>query len=153
MSILRNCTRILAGGLAALALGVAPGLADPVASRTVADPPAPANPVVKVRAGIRVPPGILAGVPTGGSPGGVRLRTVYPPYPVGFSADPYFSPPAVVTVPPPIVFAPPPFLYDAAPFGLPFYGGCFVPSDFAGQHGYYGSCAEALYRQWTSRPY
>jgi hypothetical protein len=56
-------------------------------------------------------------------------------------------------VPPPIVFAPPPFLYDVAPIGLPLFGGCFVPSDFAGQHGYFGSCAEAWYRQWWSRPY
>jgi len=88
------------------------------------------------------------------------LRTVYPPYPIGFEADPYFTPPAVVVAPPPLVFAPPPllfapppFLYDMPPSWLPFGGGCFVPSDNVGQHGYYGSCAEALYRQWTSRPY
>ena len=60
-------------------------------------------------------------------------------------------PPPIVFAPPPIWLAPP-FPADFAPIGLPFGGGCFVPSDFAGQHGYYGSCAEALYRQWMSRP-
>jgi hypothetical protein len=150
----RNRSRILAGGLAVIvAVGsAAPASADLVGG-TAVQRPAPNPHVAEVRRhGVRVPAGILAGVPTGASPGGVRLRTYYPPYPVGFSADPYFAPPAVVTVPPPIVFAPPPFFYDAAPIGLPFYGGCFVPSDFGGQHGYYGSCADAFYRQWMSRP-
>jgi hypothetical protein len=143
----RNRSWIFVGGLAAL-LGL--GSATPACADLVGGAvrlPAPVH-----RQGVRVPAGILAGVPSGASPGGVRLRTVYPPYPVGFSADPYFTPPAMVTVPPPIVFAPPPFFYDGAPIGLPFYGGCFVPSDNAGQHGYYGSCADAVYRQWTSRP-
>jgi hypothetical protein len=150
----RNRSRIFAGGLAAL-LGLgsaAPASADLVGG-TAVQRPAPDQRVAEVRRhGVRVPAGILAGVPSGASPGGVRLRTVYPPYPVGFAADPYFTPPAMVTVPPPIVFAPPPFFYDGAPIGLPFYGGCFVPSDNAGQHGYYGSCADAFYRQWMSRP-
>jgi hypothetical protein len=152
----RNRSRIFAAGLAAIVTlgGAAPASADPVAGTAERRPASePEQRVVKVWGrGVHVPAGILAGVPTGASPGGVRLRTVFPPYPVGFSADPYFTPPAVVTVPPPIVFAPPPFLYDIAPIGLPFYGGCFVPSDFAGQHGYYGSCADAFYRQWMSRP-
>jgi hypothetical protein len=149
-----NRSRILAGGLAAL-LGLgsaAPAGADLVGGTAVQRPASNQHVAGVRRHGVRVPPGILAGVPTGASPGGVRLRTYYPPYPVGFSADPYFTPPAVVTVPPPIVFAPPPFLYDVAPIGLPFYGGCFVQSDNAGQHGYYGSCADAFYRQWMSRP-
>ena len=151
----RDRCRSLAAGAAVLAAlsGAAPARADLVGG-TAAQTPAPVERVVTVRRhGVRVPPGILAGVPSGGSPGGVRLRTVYPPYPAGFSADPYFVPPAVITVPPPIVFAPPPFFYGGPPIGLPFYGGCFVPSDFAGQHGYSGSCAEALYQQWTSRPF
>jgi hypothetical protein len=152
----RNRNRILAGGLAAvLGLGsAAPVRADPVGDTPV-QRPAPDQRIAKVHwRGVHVPPGILAGVPTGASPGGVRLRTYYPPYPVGFAADPYFTPPAVVTVPPPIVFAPPPFLYDIAPIGLPFFGGCFGPSDVAGQPGYYGSCAQAWHRQqWWRRPY
>ncbi len=122
--------------------------------------PAPEPRVAKMRRrGVHVPAGILAAVPTGAIPGGARLRTVYPPYPLGFAADPYFTPPAVVTVPPPIIFVPPPvvvappFLYDGAPLGPPFGGGCFVPSDFAGLHGHYGSCAAAFHRQLTSRPY
>jgi hypothetical protein len=155
MGTSRNRSRSLAAGLAALLGlgGAVPARADLVGDPAV-QPPAPEQRVVTVRRpGLRVPPGILAGVPSGASPGGVRLQTVYPPYPVGFSADPYFTPPALITVPPPIVFAPPPFFYGGPPVGLPFYGGCFVPSDFAGQHGYYGSCAESLYRQWWSRPY
>ncbi len=115
----RNRSRILAGGLAAI---VAIGGAAPASAGGVVQPPAPHQRVAKLRwHSVHVPPGIVAGVPTGASPGGVRLRTVYPPYPVGFAADPYFTPPAVVTVPPPIVFAPPPimvappFLYDIAP--------------------------------------
>ncbi len=150
-----NRHRMIAGALAAIvALGsAAPARAD-VAGGTAVAQQAPDRRAAKPRwRGVHVPPGILAGVPTGASPGGARLRTVYPPYPVGFAADPYFTPPAVVTVPPPIVFAPPPFVYDGAPIGLPLYGGCFVPSDFAGQHGYFGACADAFYQQWTSRPY
>jgi hypothetical protein len=163
----RNRTRILATGMAAfVGLGSpAPAHADLIDDTTVQQPPpTPESRVVKVRwRGVRVPPGILTGVPSGAIPGGARLVTYYPPYPVGFSADPYFTPPATITVPPPIVFAPPPFVYGGPPVGLPlyggppvgvpFYGGCFVQSDFAGQHGHYGSCGEALYRQWTSRPY
>jgi len=121
MSISRNRARILAGGLAAaLALGdAAPAVADLDSNDTAVVPLPRAKPVVKVRRGVRVPAGILAGVPSGASPGGVRLWTVYPPYPVGFAADPYFTPPAVVTVPPPILVVPPP-LYDVAPPWLPF---------------------------------
>ena len=150
MGKLRNC--MIAGGLAAALVPavVAPAAAAPAASSTDTLR-ASADHVVAVR-WVRVPRGILSGVATGSIPGGARLRTVYPPYPVGFEADPYFTPPAVVTVPPPIVFAPA-FLYDVPPLWLPLGGGCFVPSDNVGQHGYYGSCAEALYRQWMSRPY
>jgi len=174
MGTSRNLRRGLAAGLAAFVGlgGPAPARADLIDDTTVQQP-APEPRVVKVRwRGVRVPPGILAGVPSGASPGGVRLVTYYPPYPFGFSADPYFTPPATITVPPPIVFAPPPFFYGGPPVGLPFFGGppfglpffggppaglpffggCFVQSDSAGQHGYYGSCGEALYRQWTSRP-
>ncbi len=171
MSILGNRTRIFAGVVAAAwALGSpVPGVASPDAPDTpdaqVIRAPAPPAVIKTHWRGVRVPPGILAGVPTGASPGGARLHTVYPPYPVGFEADPYFTPPAAITVPPPIVFAPlpiafapplvapPPYLYDVAPVWPSFDGGCFVPSDFAGQHGYYGSCAESLYQQWMSRPY
>src|SRR5690349_14944884 len=126
MSKLRNGGRIFAGGLVvALALGTAaPARADLGSNDTAAVPLPPAKPVVRVRRGVRVPAGILAGVPTGGSPGGVRLRTYFPPFPVGFAADPYYSPPAVVVVPPPILFAPP-WPYDIAPVGLPFGWGCF----------------------------
>jgi hypothetical protein len=154
MGKLRKRSRMFAGGAAAIvALGsAAPATADLVDGTAAVHRPAPAERIAKARQhGVRVPAGILAGVPTGASPGGVRLRTVFPPYPVGFEADPYFTPPAMVTVPPPIVFAPP-FVYDIAPLWLPFGGGCFVPSDNVGQHGYYGSCAEAFYRQWMSRP-
>jgi len=149
MGKLRTC--MIAGWLAAaLASGVAaPAAAAPAASGT--DTLRASADHVAVR-WVRVPRGILAGVATGSIPGGPRLRTVYPPYPIGFEADPYFTPPAVVVAPPPLLFAPPPFLYDMPPSWLPFGGGCFVPSDNVGQHGYYGSCAEAFYRQWTSRP-
>ena len=156
----RSRRRSLVAGVAAFA---AIGAFTPASADTPAGPAvqqsAQDGRVGKVRwRGVRVPAGILAGVPTGAIPGGVRLRTVYPPYPFGFAADPYFTPPAVVTVPPPIVFVPPPvvvappFLYDGVPLGLPFGGGCFVPSDNAGLHGHYGSCAAAFHRQWTSRP-
>jgi hypothetical protein len=121
-------------------------------ARDAADP----SPAALHWRAVRVPPGILAGIPTGLSPTPPRLRSSLAPVPVGFTADPYYSPPAVAVVPPPIVVAPffaPPFLYDIAPIGWPFGGGCFVPSDFAGQHGYVGSCGEALYQQWMSRPY
>ena len=157
MGRLRRRRGIFAGGLAAAALiGAAPARADLVGDVAV-QRPAPAPHVARARwNAVRVPAGILAGVPTGAIPGGARLRTVYPPYPGGFSADPYFTPPAMVTVPPPILFAPPPVVvapfYDVAPVGPPFGGGCFVPSDNVGQHGHYGWCGEALYRQWTSRP-
>jgi hypothetical protein len=155
MRIVGNRGRIIAGGLAvSLALaGSAPVTATPV-STSPAERGAPAlNRMVTMHwRGVRVPPGILAGVATGSIPGGPRLRTYFPPYPVAFEADPYYSPPAVAVVPPPIVFAPPPFLYDIAPPWLPFDGGCFVPSDNVGLHGYFGSCAEAFYRQWSSRP-
>jgi hypothetical protein len=162
-------TRLIAGGLAAaLALAsAAPALAEPPA---VAPPPVLSAPITTAPAVIRlrprdavapspvrwrrvrVPPGILAGVPTGASPTPPRLRPFPAPFPVGFMADPYYAPPAVAVVPPPIVVAPP-FFYDIEPIAWPFDGGCFVPSDFAGQHGYVGSCAESLYQQWISRPY
>ena len=162
MSIWRRCIRIFAGGLAAaLALGgAAPAIADVGSDMAVVPLPRPRPvpvPVLKVRRGVRVPAGILAGVASGSVPGGARLRTLLAPFPVGFAADPYYSPPAVAVVPPPIVFVPPPvvfappFLYDIEPTSW-WFDGCFVPSDFAGQHGYFGSCAEAFYRQWASRP-
>jgi hypothetical protein len=150
-----NRSHIIAGGLAAsLALASA---ASATATPVSGGPPirgasAPQHIVAPRWHGVRVPAGILAGVATGSIPGGARLRTYYPPYPVGFAAEPYFVPPAVVVAPPPIVFAPPPFLYDIAPIWLPFDGGCFVPSDNVGLHGYFGACAEAFYQQWTSRP-
>jgi hypothetical protein len=148
MRILGNRGRIIAGGLAALALAGASATATPVSTG-----PAVLRPSATLRwHGVRVPAGILAGVATGSIPGGARLQTYFPPYPVAFAADPYYSPPAVVVAPPPIVFAPPPFLYDIAPIWLPFDGGCFVPSDNVGLHGYFGACADALYQQWTSRP-
>jgi hypothetical protein len=155
MTISGNRGRIIAGGLAAL-LALASGVAA-TATPVSTDPavfraPVPNHYAATHWRGVRVPAGILAGVPTGSIPGGARLRTVYPPYPVAFSADPYFSPPAVVIAPPPIVFAPPPFLYDVAPIWLPFDGGCFVPSDNVGLHGYFGACADAFYQQRTSRP-
>ena len=174
-----NCMRMIAGGLAAsLALASAmPAVAEPSTVPPVAGPstvppvvepitttPAvlrlkPRDPVAPAAVrwrGVRVPPGILVGVPTGASPTPPRLVRWLAPVPVGFTADPYYSPPAVAVVPPPIVvapFLPPPFLYDIAPAAWPFDGGCFVQSDFAGQHGYIGSCAESLYQQWMSRPY
>jgi hypothetical protein len=177
--------RMIAGGLAALALAGAvpavaqapaapepPVLAEPItapavvriAPRDAADPRASAAAPVYWRS-VRVPRGILAGVPTGASPTPPRLYPSPVPIPFGFAADPYYSPPAVAVVPPPILFAPffappylaPPFPYGfdpiAAPIAWPLDGGCFVQSDFAGQHGYIGSCAEALYQQWMSRPY
>jgi hypothetical protein len=136
----------------ALASGAA-ATATPVSTGPAAiEAPGP-NRIVTMRwRRVRVPAGILAGVATGSIPGGARLRTYFPPYPVAFEADPYYSPPAVVVAPPPLVFVPPPFLYDIAPIWLPFDGGCFVPSDNVGLHGYFGSCAQAFYRQWTSRP-
>jgi hypothetical protein len=161
-----------AGGLAVfLALaGAVPAVAQPSDAPVIEGPittrPAvlrlkprdsddPATAPVRWRS-VRVPPGILAGIPTGASPTPPRLRPSPAPVPVGFAADPYYSPPAIAVVPPPIVVAPwfaPPYLYDVAPIAWPFDGGCFVPSDFAGQHGYVGACGEALYRQWMSRPY
>ena len=146
---------MIAGGLAAaLALGSgAPAVAEADVKGTDVFQASTAYVVVAPRwRRVRVPPGILAGVATGSIPGGARLRTYYPPYPVAFEADPYFSPPAVAVVPPPIVFTPPPLLYDVAPIWLPFDGGCFVPSDNVGLHGYYGSCADSFYQQWMSRP-
>jgi hypothetical protein len=190
-----GCRIIVVGLAAMLAFAGAPASATPT-STSLAPRAAPrANHIVTARwQRIRVPAGILAGVPTGSIPGGARLVTVYPPYPIGFSADPYFSPPAVVVAPPPLVFAPPPlafapapvafaqptfplapppfplapppfplapppfpfgpppFLSDVAPIWLPFDGGCFVPSDNVGLHGYFGACADAFYQQWASRP-
>ena len=155
MSTFGNCSRMVAGGLAA-SLALASGLsasATPVStSLAVREAPTSNRSVTTHWRGVRVPAGILAGVATGSIPGGARLRTYYPPYPVAFAADPYFSPPAVVVAPPPLVFAPLPVLYDIAPVWLPFDGGCFVPSDNVGLHGYFGSCADAFYQQWTSRP-
>jgi hypothetical protein len=157
--------RMIAGGLAAvLALaGAVPAVAQPITTTPAVlrvkprDSAAPVHWAARPhRRGVRVPPGILAGIPTGASPTPPRLRPSLAPIPVGFAADPYYSPPAVAIVPPPIVFAPffaPPFLYDVDPIAWPFDGGCFVQSDFAGQHGYIGSCAESLYQQWMSRPY
>jgi hypothetical protein len=168
---------MIAGGLAAaLALaGAVPAIAQPTTvPPPIVEPVTTAPAVLRLKPrdsadpvqvqwrspvlwrAVRVPPGILAGIPTGASPTPPRLRPSLAPVPVGFAADPYYSPPAVAVVPPPIVVAPffaPPFLYDIAPVAWPFDGGCFVPSDFAGQHGYLGSCAESLYQQWMSRPY
>lgn len=166
---------IVGGPAAALALaGAVPAVAQP---QEVAPPPALAQPITAPSVlrvaprdsaapvrwaaqvhwrSVRVPPGILAGVPTGASPTPPRLYPSPVPIPFGFAADPYYSPPAVAVVPPPIVFAPffaPPFLYNVDPIAWPFDVGCFVQSDFASQHGYIGSCAESLYQQWMSRPY
>jgi hypothetical protein len=155
-----NRIRMMVGGLAAaLALASAvPAVAEPVPAGPAALRAEAPDPVARLRwRPVRVPPGILAGIPTGASPTPPRLRAYLAPFPVGFAADPYYSPPAVAVVPPPIVFAPPffapPFLSGIAPIAWPFDGGCFVQSDFAGQHGYFGSCAESLYQQWVSRPY
>ena len=150
MTIFGNRRPIIAGGLAAL-VALASG-ASAIAAPVSTAPAVPHASAPTHWRGVRVPAGILAGVATGSIPGGARLQTYYPPYPVGFAADPYFSPPAVVVAPPPLVFAPPPFLYDIAPVWLPFDGGCFVPSDNVGLHGYFGACADAFYQQWTSRP-
>jgi len=175
MRVCGNRMRMIAGGLAtALALAsAAPAVAQ---QPPVAEPPALTAPITTAPAVlrlkprdsadpspipvhwrvVRVPPGILAGIPTGASPTPPRLRPSLAPVPVGFTADPYYSPPAVAVFPPPIVVAPwfaPSFPYDVAPIAWPYDGGCFVQSDFAGQHGYVGSCAESLYQQWLSRPY
>jgi len=141
MRVCGNRMRMIAGLAASLALaGAVPARAQPTTMPAIEEPiitsPAvlrlkprdaedPASAPVHWRS-VRVPPGILAGVPTGASPTPPRLRPWLAPFPVGFAADPYYSPPAVA---------------------------CFVPSDFAGQHGYLGSCAESLYQQWMSRPY
>jgi hypothetical protein len=128
-------SRIIAGSLAAsLALGsLGPVSADGVRQQ-----------------GVRVPPGIMAGVPSGGSPGPARVY-VSPPYVGSFYADPWFAGLPVVVAPPPILLPPPPD-FDVEPLEPPFDDGCFVQSDNVGQHGYYGSCAESFYRQWTARP-
>jgi hypothetical protein len=160
MSMVRNRSRVVAaGGLAAsLALGaMAPGTAALVVSSALVDRAAAAGHLVKPRGHVHVPAGILAGVPTGASPGGAPTQTYYPPFPVGFAADPYYSPPALVFAPPlvvrvPVVPAdlPPPYWIGSEL--LPPYAVCFVPTDSAGQQGHYGSCAESYYRQFTNRP-
>jgi hypothetical protein len=181
MRVCGDRLRMIAGGLAAcLALAsagsavaqpstvppapapsTAPPVAEPVTTspavirlnqRDARDP----SPRAQLWRAVWVPRGILVGIPTGASPTPPRLRPSLAPVPVGFTADPYYSPPAVAVVPPPIVVAPyfaPPFLYDVGPIAWPFDGGCFVPTDFGGQHGYVGSCGESLYQQWMSRPY
>ena len=148
MRILSNRSRMIAGGLAAsLALGsAASGIAASVLSSASVLRVAAAGDIARVRwRGIRVPAGILARVPSGASPGGAPTQPNYPPYVSGLDADPHYWPPPVVIVPPPL-------LYGVEAIELPFDGDCFVPSDHAGQHGYYGSCAESYYRQWSSRP-
>ena len=151
-------SRIIAGGLAAWSvLGCgAPAHAAPALSSTAAVRAALADDIVQVRwRGVHVPPGILAAVPSGGSPWGPPLRPHLLPYSPVYN-DPHFWPPPlpILVAPLPILFEPP-FGYDWEPFAWPawpFDGGCFVQSDHAGQHGYWGSCEEALYRQWTDRP-
>jgi hypothetical protein len=151
MRMFGNRSHIIAGGLAA-ALALASGAsatATPVSTGpAMLRASAPSHVAAPRWHGVRVPAGILAGVPTGSIPGGPRLRPSLAPFPVGFAADPYYSPPAAVVAPPPILYD----IYDTAPVWLPFDGGCFVPSDNVGQHGYFGSCAESFYRQWMSRP-
>ncbi len=158
MKIFSIRSYIIAGGLAAtVVLGsAAPGPAAPVLSSTAVVRAALADDVVEVRwRRIHVPPGIFAGVPSGGSPWGRLPRPHLPPYWPVYN-DPHFWPPPlpILVAPLPILFEPP-FGYGWEPFAWPawsFDGGCFVPTDHAGQHGYWGSCEEALYRQWTDRP-
>ena len=151
MRISSNRSRMIAGGLAvSLALGgAAKAIAAPVLSSTAVLRAAAANHVAVVRwRGIHVPAGILGGVPSGASPGGAPTRPYYPPLVAGFDVDPHYWPAPVVIPPPPIL----PLILGVEPVGWPFDGGCFVPTDHAGQLGHYGSCAESFYRQWTNRP-
>ena len=89
--------------------------------------------VIAVR--VRVPRGILAGVPTGGDPYFGSRPILYP------------APPVVVLAPP--VFVPLP-VYEWAPID---FGPCFVPAEHTSQLGYYGSCLESYLRQYyLNRP-
>ncbi len=139
MGVLTMWRRLAAVGIAAgLAVGpVGTGVAAPVS------PPAAStqgrSSVVEVR--VRVPRGILSGVPTGGDP---YWASRPHPYPV---LSPLVVPPVV---PAPIlapILAPP--VYEFAPIN---FGRCFVPTEHTGQHGYYGSCVDSFYRDYTNRP-
>ncbi len=156
MRVLTMCRRAAVAGIAA-------GLAVGPAGAEVAAPAAPAvaaitqaaagKNIVAVRAvRVRVPRGILAGVPTGGDP---YWASRPQPYPVLSPLAAWALVPPVVFVPPmadvwPADFAP----IDFGPIGLgPFgFGPCFVPTEHTGQHGYYGSCADSFYQQYTNRP-
>ncbi len=160
MSVLTMCRRAAVVGIAA-GLAVGPVGAEVAAPRVspVAIAQARSN-IVKAR--VRVPRGILAGVPTGGDP---YWASRPQPYPVLSPLAAWVLVPPVVFVPPIADFWPPdfgPFGFGPAdvgpigfePFGFgPFdFGPCFVPTEHTGQHGYYGSCADSFYQQYTNRP-
>jgi hypothetical protein len=89
--------------------------------------------IVEVR--VRVPRGILAGVPTGGDPYFGSRPIFYP------------APPVLVLAPP--IFVPAP-VYELAPID---FGPCFVPTEHTSQLGYWGSCPESYLRQYyLNRP-
>jgi len=120
------------------AVGVAAGLVlVPIGAGVAAPafPPAAAIAEATFRGGVvevrvRVPRGILAGVPSGGDPYIGGRPVLYP------------VPPLVVIAPPVIV---PPPLYAFAPID---FGPCFVPTEHTSQLGYYGSCLESYFRQY-----
>jgi hypothetical protein len=94
---------------------------------------------------VRVPRGILAGVPTGGDPYFGSRPILYPEPPVVVLAPPVFVPPVFASP----VFAPPP-TYEWAPID---FGPCFVPAEHTSQLGYWGSCLESDLRQYyLNRP-
>ena len=98
-----------------------------------------------VRPRVRVPRGILAGVPTGGDPYFGSRPIFYPEPLVVVLAPPVFAPP--VFVPP--AFGPPP-MYGWPPID---FGPCFVPAEHTSQLGYWGSCLESDLRQYyLNRP-
>ncbi len=142
MRVLTMCRgAVVAGIAAALAVGpVGAGLAAPmVAPAAIAQV---RSHIVAVR--VRVPRGILSGVPTGGDP---YWRSRPQPYAV-------LSPLAAPVIFAPVVVAPilAPILAPVDELAPIDFGPCFVPTEHTGQLGYWGSCPESYFRQYTNRP-
>jgi len=128
-------------------IGIAVGLVlGPVGAAMAAPILPPASAIAQLRSSVievrvRVPRGILGNVPSGGDPY-IGSRPIL--YPV---------PPVVVIAPVPVVWPVPavwqPSVYEFAPID---FGPCFVPTEHTSQLGYYGSCGESYFRQFTNRP-
>jgi len=132
--------RVLTMGRRAAVAGIVTVLAGALGGASAAPILPPAAAIVQARSSVvdvrvRVPRGILAGVPTGGDPYFGSRPILYP------------EPPVVVLAPP--ILVPPP-VYEWAPID---FGPCFVPTEHTSQLGYWGSCPESYLRQYyLNRP-